>query len=151
VWSDWVWPRLAGTAVVSLSYYAGSQANLMLEWNNLGTPRTRTVVSAWAGSNWGIFTLAVDMRPGASPHIGLCRSGNCNIKTRLIYVGIVPVGNWIKLWRITTIVVIVESSITATLVILFRLSEPIEHKMSKLKLWSDICYCVVVAWFLSGA
>jgi hypothetical protein len=71
----------ADSAVISQCNHMGSQANLMLQQNNLGTPWSKKLVSAWACRDWEIMALALEMRPGASPHIGLCWNGNCNGKT----------------------------------------------------------------------
>ena len=79
--------------------YKGSRANLMLERNNSSTPRPKWIVSAWQWCDWEIMTLAVEMRPGASPHNGLCwirklqelsvqrRGGACHLFDTGICVG----------------------------------------------------------------
>jgi hypothetical protein len=46
----------------------------------LGTPQPMGMLPAQAGCDWEIIILADDMRPGATPHIGLYRNGNCNAK-----------------------------------------------------------------------
>jgi hypothetical protein len=79
----------------------GPQANLLWERNTLGTPRPKRVVSAWAGCDWKTFTLAVDMRPGASPHIELCQIGNCNEYANKSMLAIVAIGRWVNQWHST--------------------------------------------------
>jgi len=51
------------------------------------------------------MTLVDDMRPGASPHIGLCRNGKSKVQLalpcmrtgHLIYVGVVAVARHVNL------------------------------------------------------
>jgi hypothetical protein len=79
----------------------------MLEQNNLGTPRPKRLVSAYAWCDWKIMMLAVDMRPGASPHIKVWQNGNCKVRLAVacmhmchwIYIDIVLVGHQISIWH----------------------------------------------------
>jgi len=107
--------------------------------------------------DWGIMILAVDMRPIATPHIGLCRYGNCNgisfryeVRVSLIYISIVVVVRHVNLWCNHTIVLI-SSKTSDHYAAAFPITEPCECAMSKLKLWPDIWYCVGGGWFLSVA
>ena len=98
------------------------------------------------------MTLAVDMRPGASPHIGLWQNGNCNVTTCLVcmrtchlsYIGIVSVGHWLNLWRNHTTLLISGKCYPTTYGYAFQLPK---HTSARCSSWSyDLIYNIVRVW-----
>jgi hypothetical protein len=62
--------------------------------------------------DWGIMTLAVDMRPIATPHTDLCGMATASVRVSLIYIGIVVVVRHVNLWcNYTTVLICSKQSV----------------------------------------